>query len=65
MDILHSPFSFLTHSGGTQVHLMNSTYAEVVRDVRIIMNMSDDITQALWPQMMGSMYMLSLPNRLL
>jgi len=24
---------------------MNSTYAEVVRDVRIIMNMSDDITQ--------------------
>lgn len=48
MDILHSHFFFLTHSGGIQVLLMNSTYAEVVREARIVphtMNSSDDITQ--------------------
>jgi len=48
MNILHRSFFSLTISVAMQVLLVNSTYAELVRDAPVVprtMNSSDDITQ--------------------
>ena len=48
MDTLHRSFISLTFSVAMQVLLVNSTYAELVRDAPVVprtMNSSDDIIQ--------------------
>ena len=48
MDILHRSFFSLTISVAMQILLVNSTYAELVRDAPVVprtMNSSDDIIQ--------------------